>query len=163
MAAGHVVARFLIVVLVQAAVIAGAAFWMVLDPSVLSSTALTIVCLASIPALAATAFRCLWSPMLEPFPPHEPAPDAVQRYFQSFGLGIVNMALSVHAAADDEYLHLTPLPIWRALGARAASIPWSAMEPVGKSGRVARVNGHRLDGPKWCMELVAPRSDDEPA
>ena len=77
------------------------------------------------------------------------------------GFEIVNMALGVHVAVDDEYLHLEPLAIWRCLGARPASIPWTAMEPVGTNGRVVRVAGHRLDGPKWCLSLASPGNDDD--
>lgn len=108
--------------------------------------------------IAWAAFRWLWNPMLAPYPPRTPAQDAVHRRFQSFGLGIVNMGGSVHVAADDSYLHLTPLSIWRAMGARKASIPWSAMRPVGRQGRAVMVGSQRLVGPKWCLSLASPAS-----
>jgi len=147
-------ARFITLMLVVIGIITAAAYWTVRQPGPASSAAVTLALGAGIAAIAAGAFHLLWRPMLAPFPAREPAADAVRRRFQSFGIGIVNMGLSIHVAADDDYLHLVPLAIWRALGARPASIPWSAMEPVGRSGRVVRVNGHRLDGPKWCMRLA---------
>ena len=111
---------------------------------------------AAILAMAMAAFHFLWRPMLVDYPAVEPAPDAVRRNFQSFGIGIVNMGLSIHVAVDETYLHLTPFRLWRLLGASPASIPWSVMEPVGSSGRVVRFDGRRMDGPKWCMELAQP-------
>ena len=61
-----------------------------------------VVGVGGIMLIAATAFHLLWRPMLADFPSREPAPDAVRRRFQSFGLGIVNMGCSIHVAADDE-------------------------------------------------------------
>ena len=150
------IARFLVILLLVLAAFAGVGYWVTKQPGPWSGSATGLVCVGGVAALAAAAFHLLWRPMLRPFPPQEPAPDAVRRRFQSFGIGIVNMGCSIHVAVDDDYLHLVPLAIWQALGARPASIPWSAMEPVGKSGRVVRVAGHRLDGPKWCMELASP-------
>ncbi len=112
---------------------------------------LSITVVGYIAAVAAAAFHFLWNPVLAPYPARRPASDAVRRRYQSFGLGIVNMGGSIHAAADDECLHLVPLRIWQALGARSASIPWSALTPIGRSGRVARLGACRLDGPAWCM------------
>ncbi|MHC4108209.1 MAG: hypothetical protein ACYSTY_09025 [Planctomycetota bacterium] len=156
------ITRFLLILLLVLAAFGGVTVWLIKYPSPWSATATTIVCGGGVVLLIAVVFHLLWRPMLAPFPPQEPAPDAVRRYFQSFGIGIVNMSLSVHVAVDEDYLHLIPLAIWRALGARPASIPWSAMEPIGKSGRVVRVAGHRLDGPKWCLELASPQREDEP-
>ncbi len=151
--------RFLLVVVVEIALISGVIVWSVMRPSSVSAAAVTIVSVGGIVAILASVFHLLWRPMLAPFPAQEPAPDAVRRRFQSFGIGIVNMGLSIHVAVDDEYLHLVPLAIWQSLGARPASIPWSAMEPIGSSGRVVRVAGHRLGGPKWCMGLATPRPE----
>lgn len=120
---------------------------------------LTIMVMLYIAAIAAAAFRYLWNPVLAPYPAREPAPGAVRRSFQSFGLGIVNMSGSVHVAVDDECLHLTPLTVWRLCGARAASIPWSALVPAERSPRVALIGGPqgcRLEGPAWCIGLVNP-------
>jgi len=107
-----------------------------------------------IAGIAASAFHLVWRPILAAYPARVPAADAVRRRFQSFSIGCVNMGLSIHVAADDEFLHLVPLGIWRMLGANPASIPWSALTPVGRSGRAARLDGHRLEGPRWCMALI---------
>ena len=152
-------ARFLLVLLLEIIAFTAVAVWVLRQAGLLSGTVVGLVCFGGIVLIVATVFHLLWRPMLKAFPPRQPAPDAVRRRFQSFGLGIVNMGFSIHVAADDEYLHLVPLAIWRSLGARPASIPWSSMKPVGKSKRVVRVNGHRLDGPKWCMELAFPRQE----
>jgi len=150
-------ARFLVVMLLIGGSMACAIAWSVVQPSSGSATTAMVVSVVGIAGIASGAFRLLWSPALAAYPPREPAPDAVRRRFQSFGLGLVNMGLSIHVAADDGYLHLTPLLPWRMLGARGASIPWSAMKPVGK--RVVRLDGHRLDGPSWCLDLASPSPD----
>lgn len=120
---------------------------------------LTLPVLLFIAAIASAAFRLLWNPMLAAYPPRPPTEDAIKRRYQSFGMGIVNMGGSIHVAADADYLHMTPLWLWRILGARSASIPWSAMRPVGPIGRYGRtvmVGTHRLVGPNWCMSLASP-------
>lgn len=155
--------RFLIILALIIALDTVAVIWMIKQPQAWSGIVLTVVFLLGIAGIAAAAFHLLWRPTFRDFPVQEPAPDAVRRSFQSFGIGIVNMGLSIHVAVDAEYLHLTPLAIWRALGATPVSIPWSAMEPVGRSGRVVRVAGHRLDGPKWCMELASPLETEDEA
>jgi hypothetical protein len=149
-----VIAKFLLVLLLEISISIAIVTWVVLHPGPLSIGALVVVGFGGIVIIATGAFHTLWRPMLTPFPAVEPAPDAVRRRFQSFGIGIVNMGLSIHVAADETYLHMTPLKIWQKLGANPVSIPWSAMTPIGHRGRVVRVNGHRLDGPKWCMELA---------
>lgn len=148
--------KFMLVIAGTTLVFIGVGIWLVQSPGTVPTTGAVIVAFGAIAVIASAAFRLLWNPMLSAFPARPPAPDAVRRRFQSFGLGIVNMGLSIHAAVDDDALHLTPLAVWRWLGAQPASIPWDAMEPVGTSGRVVRVNGHRLDGPKWCMSLARP-------
>lgn len=115
--------------------------------------------LAYVGIVAFASFHYLWNPVLAPYPPRDPAPDAVRRRCQSFGLGCVNMSGSVHVAVDEEYLHMTPLAIWRMLGANAASIPWSALTALDRSGRFALLGACRLHGPKWCMELAQPKDD----
>ncbi len=111
------------------------------------------------PLLLRGAFSLLWKPMVAAHPPREPAEDAVRRRFQSFGLGIVNMGFSIHVAADEQYLHLTPVLPLRLFGAMPCSIAWSALEPVRRGNRPVRAarlrpGGYLLSGPKWCMELV---------
>lgn len=155
-------ARFVAVLLAATAAEATVVCAVFAGPGFLRSVAapiLTLMVLAYIVAIASAAFRCLWNPVLVPYPKRNPLPGAVTRNYQSFGLGIVNMGGSIHAAVDDDHLHLTPLAVWRWLGARPTSIPWSVLSPVGRTGRVARVGGPRgckLEGPAWCMSLVSP-------
>ena len=152
------------IVLLDLVLTGAAVVWLVMYPGAAGVVAVGLMAGGGgIAMLAVGAFRGLWRPMLAPFPACAPAEDAVSRRFQSIGLGIVNMGASVHITADEDYLHLVPLRIWQLLGASPASIPWSAMEPEGTSGRVVRVNGHRLVGPAWCISLAAPFGDaDEP-
>ena len=110
--------------------------------------------------LAALVMCGMWHPVMRQWPPREPAPDAVRRNFQSFSLGLVNLGLSVHVAADEDYLHLQPASLIRLMGAVSASIPWTAMEPMsGRRGTAVKLGTHTFVGPRWCMELVAPNSD----
>lgn len=120
---------------------------------------LTIATLSYIGVVGAVSFRYIWNPILSPYPPREPANDCISRRYQSFSLGTISMGGSVHASVDDDYLHLVPLTIWRTLGAQSASIPWSDLVPVGRSGCKAKVGGPTgttLQGPAWCMNLIDP-------
>ena len=155
---GMRIARFLLIVLIDIVAWVAVTIWVVKQPGALSGSTIVLAGIGGVAFIAAGAFHCLWRPMLAPFPPREPAPDAVRRRFQSFSVGPVNMGLSIHAAADEECLHLVPLALWQRLGARPASIPWSAMEPAGRSGRIVRVAGLRIIGPKWCMQLAGSPS-----
>jgi len=67
------------------------------------------------------------------FPPMEPLPDSVRRRFQSFKIGLINLGWCVHVAVDERYLHLTPTRLARWFGVRAMSVPWEAIEVVGKA------------------------------
>jgi hypothetical protein len=99
------------------------------------------------------------------FPAHDPAPDAVHRRFQQFRMGLVNFVANV--AVDGERLHLRPPRIVALLGARPASIPWSAMRirKRSRSGRRITVDlerGLSVEGPAWCLALVEPPAAGTP-
>ncbi|MBX3374190.1 MAG: hypothetical protein KF817_10165 [Phycisphaeraceae bacterium] len=157
--------RFLVILMLLLSISGAVTVWAVTRSSPLAGAALTLWVGVFIVAVAGLAFRMLWQPMLAPFPARPPAPDAVHRRFQSFSVGIVNMGFSIHVAVDEAFLHLRPVAPWRWLGARDASIPWTAMTPVGRAARVARLpGGHQIVGPRWCMRLVgAGRTDAPPA
>jgi hypothetical protein len=159
------VLRFLLAILLESVVYALVVVWVIRQPGPLSIGVMLTLSMLATPAILTAAFHWLWRPMVAPYPPHEPAEDAVRRSYQSFGLGLFNMTFSMHAAVDDEHLHLVPLRIWRVLGATPLSIPWSAMEPARPRGLAARIGGrHVLRGPRWCMSLVdpeGPRADDQ--
>ena len=131
----------------------GCLAWTINQPSTLSYTAMTIAAVGGVPVIASAAFHYAWRPMFAEFPPVEPKPDAVRRSFQSFSVGYVNMGLSINVAADDEFLHLTPLKIWQALGARPTSLPWSTLKKSGQ--RTAILGKTRIVGPQWCVELIS--------
>ena len=102
----------------------------------------------------ATAMRWLWNPVMAPFPPVDPAEDAVRRACQSFSVGLMNLSLSMHVAVDLDYLHLNPASYLRACGARGASIPWDACEPSAPSLgglHTVRLNANTITGPSWCL------------
>lgn len=99
----------------------------------------------------------------ERYPEIEPAPDAIERRFQSFRFGLVNAGMSVHVAVDAAYLHLRPVRLLRWMGARAVSVPWEAVKttPGRGSWRKARIGSFRFLGPAWALDLaLAPTPTD---
>ena len=140
------------VILAYYAAFFGCLAWVLNQPSPLATAAITIAAVGGVPVIAAAVFHYAWRPMFASYLPVEPHPDAVYRSFQSFSIGLINMGLSINVAADDEYLHLTPLRLWRALGARPASVPWSAL--VKKGPRSAQFGSHRIIAPRWCIDLI---------
>lgn len=125
------------------------AIWLLIAVSVLGSFGIAALCMTM-----------MWNPIMRAWPPREPGPDAVRRNFQSFSLGLLNLGLSIHVAADDEHLHLTPARLIRWMGAIPASIPWNAMQPMGgRKATAVKLGHHTMIGPRWCMELVAPADD----
>lgn len=137
--------------------------WVLKTNSPVAITLLIILCCVGSLGIGAAVMCGMWNPALKNHPPVEPAEDAIRRNFQSFSLGMVNMGLAVHVAVDSNYLHLTPAKLIRMFGAHAASIPWSAMRPLGgKRPTVVTLDGiHRLTGPRWCMELVSTREEQQ--
>lgn len=90
------------------------------------------------------------------FPPVSPADDAVRRRFQSFRFGIVNASFSIHVAADDQHVHLTPITLLRVMGFKPMSIPWGEIQ-VRSAGRfftTATIAGVHVQGPTWCLRLA---------
>jgi hypothetical protein len=99
-----------------------------------------------------------WKRLAAAHPAVEPAPDAVRRRFQSFKMNLLNLGLSVHVAADERYLHLSPAAVIRWAGARPMSIPWESIEVLGhgitsRSVRT-RIDGITVWGPAWCLRLA---------
>ncbi len=111
-------------------------------------------------ALIWVIFKIGWSPLIRRYPACEPAPEAVRKSYQSFSVGLINLGLSVHVAADDQYLHLTPLLVLRWLGAGPISVPWSSIT-IKKRGKVTKTVTASFDsttvcGPAWCLDLADP-------
>lgn len=92
------------------------------------------------------------------FPAVEPEPGAVRRGFQSFKVGIMNLGLCIHAAADASHLHLDPAWVPRKMGMKPMSIPWERIElkKVRGSYAKAKIGRHVVVGPRWCLELADP-------
>lgn len=90
------------------------------------------------------------------YPPLPRKANAVERRFQSFKVGVVSLGFSVHAAVDENALHLTPTTVARWIGMKPMSLPWGAFEKVKPviGGVRASVAGVEIVGPKWCMELA---------
>ncbi len=124
------------------------------SPSPLAGVWFTVFALAIVPIIIHAAFRMLWNPAVSAYPPVPPAADALHKTYQSFSLGIVNMGFSIHASTDEMYLHLTPIAPMRFFGARAASIPWSALKPGKRVKTTAMLDGLVLQGPAWCFERL---------
>lgn len=103
------------------------------------------------------AAQAAWNPIARDYPPVEPGPDARARRFQSFSLGMLNLGFCIHAAADADYLHLTPIAPLRRLGMRPLSLPRRVIHTV-KPGalphrrRIALGRGREIAGPAWCID-----------
>lgn len=130
--------------------------WTINQPgNALAGITLTIVCIAETPIIILVVFHGLWRPIAKDYPPQEHGEDPITRKFQSFGLGIMNMGFSIHATVDASHLHIRPVTWLRVLGATPMSIPWDAMTLKGTSSRVVKLsNGTRMEGPKWCFQLL---------
>ncbi len=102
-----------------------------------------------------------WGDLTRKYPQRPPTSNAVCRRFQSFRLGLFNLTFAIHVDADEDHLHLTLVRPLRWLGARPASIPWSAMSVAKRSKRwcTVQVGAHKLHGPEWCLGLAEPALD----
>ncbi len=108
--------------------------------------------------------RFSWKPFAQRFPPRRKDPDAVERRFQSFRLGVMNFAFCIHVAADQGHLHLQPAKILRFFGAPTASVPWSSIQiqKHSRTGRwiTAKINERTFLGPAWCLGLAEPTAPE---
>ncbi len=91
--------------------------------------------------------------------------NAVERRFQSFKVGMVSLGFSIHAAVDENALHLTPTTVARWIGMKPISLPWYAFERVRPvmGGVSASIAGVGIVGPRWCMELAGVPANDKAA
>lgn len=115
-----------------------------------------------IPLIVGAVVDSNWNPMAEKYRPVLSKPGAVRRDFQSFAVGSLSLSRSIHVAADESYLHLSPCWLARRIRVRPASIPWAKIERVRTSGRSGSVRlvelpSIRLQGPRWCLELASPQ------
>ena len=131
--------------------------WVIKTEDPIAVSLLVLVSLLGSLGIAAGCIVGMWNPVMKPWPPFEPAPEAVHRNFQSFKLGLLNLGWSVHVSVDQSHLHLRPARLIRWMGAASGSIPWNVMRPV--SSTMVNIADHTLIGPRWCMELAAPDQD----
>ncbi len=107
-----------------------------------------------------------WKPFAQHFLPRRKDPDAVERRFQSFRLGVLHLGFCIHVAADEGHLHLQPAALLRFFGAQTASIPWSSIkiQKHSRTGRsiTAKINQRTLQGPAWCLSLAEPITPGTP-
>ncbi len=98
------------------------------------------------------------------FPPLPRSADAVERRFQGFKIEMISLGFSVHAAVDENALHLTPTRVARWMGMTPTSLPWTAFKNVRPvmGGVSAEVAGVGITGPKWCMELAGVPATGKP-
>ncbi len=99
-----------------------------------------------------------WGPLPRSFPAQDPLADAVSRKHQSFRINLLSFGFCIHVAVDGQHLHLTPIKLLRALGAKGSSIPWASIRIEKRSTRgrwlTARAGSHTIRGPAWCLELA---------
>lgn len=94
-------------------------------------------------------------------------PGAVSKSWQSFGFGPLkrfNNCMTI--IADEKHLHIVPMALFRIFGARTASLPLDRMcnlKPMLGGGMIkATLDGRRICGPAWCMNLAMPPDDPTP-
>jgi hypothetical protein len=119
-----------------------------------------------LPLLLYAMLNGCWSPLVEHHPAAPIADDAVQRNFQSYKIGMMNLGFMVHTAVDEQHLHLQPAWLGRVLRMRAASVPWGAVEPVKRRGKKyaeVKIGTSRVIGPAWALGLAFDDRDAGPA
>lgn len=105
-----------------------------------------------------------WGRLAAAFPRIPAHEGVLRREFESFTVGGLRLGHGVHVEVDDEHLHLVPAALGRFLGCGAMSVPWSAMELTTVTGgglRSAMVDGVRVIGPRWCMDLAETKGPSE--
>ncbi|MEE9128534.1 MAG: hypothetical protein V3T84_00825 [Phycisphaerales bacterium] len=116
-------------------------------------------------SLIAASLKLLWNPLHLAYPPRTPADDAVRKQLQSFRIGLLNLSYCIHAAVDENHLHLMPATLVGWLGAKPTSIPWDAIEVLKRSqfgqSMIVRVGKRRITGPAWCLGLAEPAESNE--
>ena len=115
-----------------------------------------------LPLIIFAAMQGGWKKMHDAHPGVEVGPGAVRKSFQSLKIGMMNLGLSVHVAADDTHLHMLPSLLLRVCSAKPISVPWSAIE-IKKRGRWSthtKIAGANVWGPNWCFDLVDPDASE---
>jgi hypothetical protein len=128
--------------------------------------AIVIVDVIVIATVLRIVFRSAWQPLMQRFPAKEVREPAFSKRYQSFSVGIVNLAGCVEVTIDDDHLHLRPAVLLRKLGLESLSIPWGAISPLERGGEGSSssrvqvmVGDTRVSGPRWCFRLVLDTAD----
>lgn len=110
-----------------------------------------------VPLLLWALIKGSWQPIATKFPAHPPAPDAVEKLFQSYRIGLFNLGFMIHTAVDDRFLHLRPAWLGRLLRMQPASVPWDRITPLKRKGRryaEVKIDTANVLGPRWALELA---------
>lgn len=115
-----------------------------------------IVDLVVVGAVMTFAMESTLGKLSKAFPGQAIDATAKRRNFQSMSSGMVNLGFCIHIAVDDAYLHIVPSGFLRLFKAKAASIPWDAVEltPEGGSKRWVDVKaaGVEMKLPAWILD-----------
>ena len=129
--------------------------------SLLTALMILLPMLVAAPLAIGLAMRLAWPRWAREFPSVQPRDDAVSYVLQSFsfgGLRKFNNVLTI--AVDEDHLHVFLPRALRWTGCRSMSIPWPQITDARRMGKdewvSARVRGHRIAGPLWCMSLAMP-------
>lgn len=105
--------------------------------------------------------RLLWLPVQRKYPARPIEGGAVSKPWQSFSFGpFGRFNHCLRLTADAHHLHIHPFVLFGWCGAKRISLPWDRITEV-RLSRVpmslswAKVDGRRIAGPAWCLELAA--------
>ncbi len=104
----------------------------------------------------------MWMPWQKRYPARAIRASAVSKIWQSFAFGsLARMNNCITITADDQCLHLDAFAPMRWVGAKRISLPLNRIADVARGRFInwemtATIDGTRITGPAWCLELAAP-------
>ena len=112
------------------------------------------------------AARGGWGVLHARFPGVPALPGATASGFETFTIGGLRLGAGVRVEVDDAHLHLRPGRMGRLAGCRDLSIPWDrvrALDPIGIGLRRGEIDGLRMIGPRWVMDLAESKRVSTPS